>query len=550
MKSLTFFTSNATKLSHARYIAEKFPINVESFRQKTYHATYIEPRLHSRKAILEASYQSAREQLAKANLSYESHAFILEDTSVRIEALSDAKNDVPGVEIKYWMQENDFKSLDSMIKAAGGNRRAIVRSDVLLHVPKNLRNRWSVDTNYVLFTGTQSGKIVEEELHFQSNLVFPWLDNQTFNKWFCPDQLDAPLGSLSIEKADQYDFRRKSFSKLFRFLSDKGYLTQSAEQMNLPLEDDPVTILLCGYTCAGKTTASQFLSKNFGFLHLEASDFMHLSFLLRHNYNGKVRIGDFAESALVQKPLIAAEKVVDFIRRNRAEDIVVSGFRSPKEVEFLTNELKVLGRKLTNCFVDADAASRFQRMQKRGRPGDTISFEEFCNRDVQQERMGLSEIKRGPNTMPISNFADLDSFLSRIGALAKLEGSTQENSTTAVNALEQITSIGLEDAILLALLTVWDANEDRNFYTTTEVSKLISAHLPNIGAKHKDNVSRYFNQNFYPYYEISSDHENSTRKYRLSNTGYGIAIRVLRSQTHKSQKSRGYSLYKNVENES
>ena len=36
-------------------------------------------------------------------------------------------------------------------------------------------------------------------------------------------------------------------------------------------------------------------------------------------------------------------------------------------------------------------------------------------------------------------------------------------------------------------------------------SGLIRSTLPNIAPKHKDNVSRYFNQDFYAYYEINNE---------------------------------------------
>ena len=34
MKELTFFTSNATKLAHARYLAERHPVRIKGFRSK------------------------------------------------------------------------------------------------------------------------------------------------------------------------------------------------------------------------------------------------------------------------------------------------------------------------------------------------------------------------------------------------------------------------------------------------------------------------------------------------------------------------------------
>ena len=78
------------------------------------------------------------------------------------------------------------------------------------------------------------------------------------------------------------------------------------------------------------------------------------------------------------------------------------------------------------------------------------------------------------------------------------------------------------------ILGVWRNDEARQFYTTTEIAGLIAKTFLTIRPKHKDNISRYFNQDFYAYYEIAADPLGTTRKYRLSNTGYGLAIRILR----------------------
>lgn len=529
IRKLTFFTGNHVKLSHARYIAEKYPIKIIGFRERTYHAGYREPRLTSRTQILEASYASAKEQLAKAKLSADTHPFILEDTSVRIEAFSDEKTEIPGVDIKYWMQNATFAALDEELRKLGKGRNVHVRSDVLLHVPENKRKAWSAGAPYLIFTGLQTGSIVEKEESFTTNLVFPWLDNQTFNRWFVPTGADHPLGALNIDEADNYDFRRKAFAKLYEFLSAKGEIAKTAEQMLLPLETRPLTVLLCGPTCAGKTTASQYLAQNFQFLHLEASDFMHLSYQLRHGYDGMIEIGDFAESALSQKPLIAAEKVVDFIRENVRSSIVVSGFRAPEEVVHLQEEMRVLGRELVVINIEATQTERFKRLRARMRPGDDISFEKFCLRDQQQERMGLSKIRLLPSVSPLLNHGTLDQFISSISRIAEDAALTKIPPNLPVSALRGLKTLGLENAIFLSLLNKWEFKEDRKFYTTTEIANLIAKDFPEIPPKHKDNVSRFFNQEYSPLFEVKNTRKGSARKFRLSNTGFGIATRILRS---------------------
>ncbi len=527
MRELTFFTTNQTKLAHARYIAEGRRIHIKGFRQRTYHADYLEPRLDSRHDILRASYESAKEQLAKAGFSEASHPFILEDTSVRIEALSSADTEIPGADIKYWMEDQTFASLDAMLRAKGNDRRALVRSEVLLHVPSSFQASWNVESDFLLFTGQQSGAIVDAEYVFDANLIYPWLDNRSFNKWFVPEGDSRPLGALPIAVADRLDFRRKSLGKLFDFLEERRYFSAPVAQFELPLDRQP-NIILCGYTCAGKTTASQHLARRFGYLHIEASDFMHLAYLYRHGYPGPTAIGDFAEQALAERPTIAAEKVVEYMLDNLGAPIVVSGFRAPDEIAYFEGAMRSHGKAFTRRFVRADQDIRYQRLRTRGRPGDDLTIEEFRARDLQQQRMGLDAIDRSPETLPLTNNASLEAYWAQVDEFAGENEGRDLDVTASLANLARVTDVGLQEAILIALLGVWTSDEARRFYTTTEVARLIARAFPSIRPKHKDNVSRYFNQDFYAFYEISSA-RNGTRTYRLSNTGYGMAIRMLRA---------------------
>lgn len=528
MRELTFFTTNQTKLAHARYIAESRHIRIKGFRQRTYHADYVEPRLAVRGDILRASYESAKVQLSKAGFSEASHPFVLEDTSVRIDALSTEDKEVPGVDIKYWMQDRTFASLDAMLRAAGNDRHATVRSDVLLHIPSSFRSSWGLEVEFLVFTGEQRGSIAEAEYLFHTNLVYPWLDDRSFNKWFVPEGADKPMGALPIDIADAVDFRRRSFDPLFDFLEERRYFAAPITQLELQLHHKP-NIILCGYTCSGKTTASQHLARRFGYLHIEASDFMHLAYYYRHGYRGPTAIGDFAEQALEQRPTIAAEKVVEYMLDHLAEPIVVSGFRAPEEVEFLENAMKARGKEFARRFINAGQVLRFSRLQARARPGDNITIEQFRARDLQQRRMGLDAIEQSSKTLSLQNEDSLEAYLEWINMLAEGAGGNDINIASSLTALARISEVGLQDAILIALVGVWKHDEARQFYTTTEVSALIARTFPTIRPKHKDNVSRYFNQDFYAYYEISSAPDNATRRYRLSNTGYGMAISRLRA---------------------
>jgi dephospho-CoA kinase/inosine/xanthosine triphosphate pyrophosphatase family protein len=528
MRDLIFLTSNITKLAHARYVAEELPVKIKGFRQQTYHANYHEPRLTTRESLLDASYENALEQCIKAGIPTDTTPFFLEDTSVKIDALSSQSTEVPGLDVKYWMQRQSFASLDAELKERHNDRRASVRSDVLLHVPPALSGAWTSQSKYLTFVGVQSGRIVDKEIEYRPNLVFPWLDNQSFNKWFEPDGVEGPFGSLDIARADTVDFRRKSFGELFAFLKAKGYLTFESEQLELQLNNRP-NLILCGYTCAGKTTASQHLARKFGYLHIEASDFMHLNYLQRHGYRGPVAIGDFAEYALALKPAIAAEKVAEYIRENLVAPIIVSGFRSPDEIEYLQRKFAPVAKSFEVLFVETAEKTRFERLQARMRPGDNISLEDFRRRDLQQQRMGLEKIRILECAHKLRNDGTFEAYLASLDQQVGAPDSDEIDVRAGLERAARASDMRIEDAILLTLLGVWNPDEARPFFTTTQIAGLIRSTLPGIVPKQKDNVSRYFNQDFYAYYEIDSNLPSRPRRYRLSNTGYGRAVLQLRN---------------------
>jgi hypothetical protein len=101
-----------------------------------------------------------------------------------------------------------------------------------------------------------------------------------------------------------------------------------------------------------------------------------------------------------------------------------------------------------------------------------------------------------------------------------------------LNYLEYLNVIpkNLEDAILLTLAKDFKST-NQTYYTTTEISHKINQTFSNvIKEKHKDNISRYFNQRFYPYYEIKNIDDKI--KYKLSPTGYSKAISLYKMIFH------------------
>src|SRR5688572_26218597 len=136
MVEIIFLTSSSIKLAHARFLCRNYTVRIS--KQRHYGVTYEEPRGPDREAILEASVRDAYARLKKSLSSAEEKFAIIEDTSVIIDALSTEK-EFPGVDVKYWMQENTFAMLNKELKKHGNNRRSSVRSDIVLMLPRALR---------------------------------------------------------------------------------------------------------------------------------------------------------------------------------------------------------------------------------------------------------------------------------------------------------------------------------------------------------------------------------------------------------------------------
>ena len=534
MLPLIFFTTNKVKLAHARYLAEEFSLKIEGFRQKTYHASYYEPRIKTRKRLLHSSYQSALKQAKKARIDTLKSFFFLEDTSVAIDALSNSEEKVPGVDVKYWMKDRSFSSLDDLLKKNGGNRKVTVQSDILLHVPEFYKPIWGLNDPYVVFTGHQEGTISEKEYSIETNLVFPWLDNKTFNKWFVPDGESVPISLLPINRANKYDFRKHAFTKMVAYLFEKGVLLNDSKQTSLNLEIPPTlkrdilpTLIVCGFTCAGKTTIAHHLIDEYGYIHIEASDFMYLNYYLRHDTNSEIDIGAFAETALREKLEIAAEKIAEYMQEIMELPTIISGFRSIEEIEWLKNYFEN-NKRFEVIFIQANEGIRNERFNARNRSGAKLSLKDFKARDKQQERMGLKKISAGPNIKTIKNEGSFNDFYIAFNKAALPTAKALPKREIDCSQFQGFSRpVKLEDSIFLALLSKWENNENRKYYTTTEIARIIGDLFPAIEKpKHKDNVSRYFNQDYYAFYEIAPNADEAKRKYRLSNTGYGKAIEV------------------------
>lgn len=523
MTDITFITSNPTKLSHARHLCREYDINILQYKKFFYGKGYNEPRIFDREILLKESINDAIKRWQKNVSNSGKRLFFIEDTSVRIEALSEEGNEIPGVDIKYWMQEYSFSKLDDELKKRGNNRNVTVSSHLILFLSDDIKIVTESEKDYIIFSSKSDGKIVIKEQSFETQILYPWLDNKSFNKWFVPDEFEVPISMLNITDADKVDFRKGAFNQMFAFLQKYNAIQNIQKKPIIPRINFNPLYVVCGPTCAGKSTIGKLLLEEYDYYHIEASDFMSLKYFETHGTKFIVDKNIYAAELLKINPLIVVESTINYIQSKKLFDnFIVTGFRTSNEVSSFIKVFSMQDIKL--IYIDAELQTRYSRWVNRQRDSVEYTLEKFVRINSLQEEMGLLDIKKMKEAMPYVNNQDgLSKFLANFEK--KIISVSPTSNKIDFRYITLLQKVPLEKAIIIVLAIEYKKNES-NYFTTTEISYLINNTFIEI-KKNKNNISRYFNQAYYPYYEIIK--KNGKNKFKLSPTGYSEAIYIIRS---------------------
>src|SRR5258706_6595443 len=121
-----FYTSNVDKFLQARLVFRRSGLRLSHYptRSEPYFEDYGSGSAHLLgRAVAQIS-----------QLTGGGSIFFFEDTSVRIEALSES-GDYPGLSVKEWFAQTSFEKMDGDLRDRGDDRRGIVKSDIALHLP-------------------------------------------------------------------------------------------------------------------------------------------------------------------------------------------------------------------------------------------------------------------------------------------------------------------------------------------------------------------------------------------------------------------------------
>lgn len=527
---LYFITSNRAKLANAKHICKDYDIAIVPHKKLFYGYGYKEPHIQLREQLLQSSIENAIHRWEKyvhgrANDSF----FFIEDTSVKISALSSGSEEVPGVDVKYWMEDMTFEKLDAQLKEKGNDRSARVMSHVILYIPFQIRKQIGIDKEYILFTSHTDGMISVKEYEIQTNILYPWLDNKTFNKWFIPEGECLPMSLLDISRADRCDFRRGAFEQMIQFLQDNNLLKHNGGEINMISPKlFSKRLLFCGETCAGKSTAGRYLLEKYGIYHIEASDFMGVIY---HETCGKdttINRHDFASRLLQAEPTIVAEQVVQYIMSKGLEDnFVVTGFRNNAEIDYFVKNFAILDK--YSFYIESREDVRYDRWERRQRdPHGIYSLEEFARINDVQSGMGVREIRNRRGIQIIkNNYKKHKSYYDALdNVVSDIDTEYEKNVEERIQYFQDTKQLSLEKCILLTLALEY-LKDENTYLTTAQIAKKINAIFPVLEKKkNKNNVSRYFNMSLYPFYELSTKEEKIV--YKLSPLGYSEALLMLK----------------------
>ncbi len=154
--------------------------------------------------------------------------------------------------------------------------------------------------------------------------------------------------------------------------------------MTLSMMATRTVICLVGDIGAGKGTVASYLESGQGFHKHTVSDYIRSEARkkkIRPTRENLEKISEGLRKKYGSDYFI--RKVIQRIEKDGDGKIVIDGIRLASDVKFVKNYFK---KNVRIVFVTAPAKIRFERMKKRGRPGDPQHWPEFLALEKREER--------------------------------------------------------------------------------------------------------------------------------------------------------------------
>lgn len=412
--TVQFYTSNIAKFLQARLVFDRAGLSLGHFKGHT--EPYEEDYSKTKTELLQLAVDQVR------TLSSPDSIFFVEDTSLRIDALSKDADDVPGLRVKEWFANTTFDQINDGIGEKP--RGATIKSDIGLSLP-GIRD-------IIVFHGEVSGNIAPSPSIEPTPARYPWLATDSFSGWFIPENSSRRLSEMDFESSQEFDFRIAALSALLDRLEEYVSATNayqqkrahsvsreevSAQQSLFAEPETPVYVVI-GPTCAGKTTFAEFAYHQTDFRHVEASVVLR-TFASYNETRSSVGALKSAKDVLEERGSdFVARQIVRIFGSPSDRGIVITGFRTLGELYRVVSHwphAKVV-------LVDSDERIRFERHLQRGRYDDATSLEQFASLDQGQRLLGMLDHARDVADVHIANEGTLTEYAEAVASV--LSGST------------------------------------------------------------------------------------------------------------------------------
>lgn len=454
-----FYTSSVAKYLHARVVFSRSGLILHEFKSR--REPYSEDYSAGKEVLLARAIAEILSSVGSGSV------FFVEDTSLRIEALSKGDEDYPGLRVKEWFPQAKFGEIDTVLRAKQ-NRHAVIKSDIGLHLPGLDRP--------VYFHGETVGFIAETLPRFEENPQFPWLTPNSFNGWFVPEGATRVLGQMALEESWQHDFRTKALEQLISRLEEYTAILnaptsallkrETAAPVNqlslLPGPEEQKLFVVVGHTCAGKTTFGEY-AQSIGLTFVEASSVLRMI----AQSKGLAEADPFQLARATLDELgsdVVARKIVQLYPRVD-RGLVISGFRTIEELELIK---KHIGNAQV-VLIEASERTRYQRHLERGRYESVKSFEAFRAHDLQQWSLGLLRVAEDFADIKIVNEGTKEEYFGRIDAI--LHGKDL-SGVSGISTRVQPRHIADENQLFRCLVALSDAGRPLSCDEIQEMTQL------------------------------------------------------------------------------
>ena len=475
--NVNFYTLNLPKYLQAKLVLEKFGLVLRHFRSRI--DPYTENYKLGKEQLLANAIDEIKAAVGRTSL------FFVEDTSLRIDALSSAEEDFPGLAVKEWFAGTTFELVNAELPKDRTSRQATIKSDIALHVP-GLEDP-------VTFHGETQGVIAATAPAFEENPYYPWLTPNSFNGWFIPDQSVRRLGEMSLEESWNYDFRVRALTALVSRLEEYAavlnaprdcyttvpLISSSAIQPSL-FRSRGQALIVVGGTCAGKTTFGLIAQREIQNLKvIEASDVLR-SFMRRGD--SQMSPFEFAKHILTEHgPDAVARKLLQMYRLNDVSDFSITGFRTIEELE----TIRSLRPELQVVLIESSGRTRYARHLARAR-GPAMSYKEFLANDAAQWEFGLLRVAEDFADIRITNEGSLDDYRGQVVSVLREErGSLAPGVSVDVGPRHQL-------YVHRLFRCLWILFESERAMTCEEIEELSDWHSDEGHGKRADSQERRY----------------------------------------------------------